>query len=118
MTMNSAYDASLINAPPPVYPSFQVPVPDFPAEESSPTRQVLLAPEIFIEQSDFLEEQAPGFRRLTPTQPVGIRYAGVILTVKEVHKVLFFLLAPYAFSFLCTSQKLIGTAPNMQSDGR
>ncbi len=85
-------------------------MPDFPAEESSPTRQVLLAPEIFIEQSDFLEEQAPGFRRLTPTQPVGIRYAGVILTVKEVHKVLFFL-APNAFSFLYTSQKLVCTTP-------
>uniref|UniRef100_A0A5K3FDM4 glutamine--tRNA ligase n=1 Tax=Mesocestoides corti TaxID=53468 RepID=A0A5K3FDM4_MESCO len=66
--------------------SIEVSVPDFPAEENSAMRQVVLTPEVFIEQSDFLEETRPGFRRLTPTQPVGIRYAGIILSVKEVHK--------------------------------
>ena len=66
---------------------FKLEVPDFPAEEQSTTRRVVLEPELYIERSDFLPETKAGFRRLTPTQPVGIRYAGLVISVKEIHKV-------------------------------
>nr|CDS20273.1 glutaminyl tRNA synthetase [Echinococcus granulosus] len=64
----------------------EVTAPDFPAEENSTMRQVILAPELFIEQSDFMPETKPGFRRLTLTQTVGIRYAGLVLSVNEIHR--------------------------------
>ncbi|VDM16144.1 unnamed protein product [Hydatigera taeniaeformis] len=64
----------------------EVIAPDFPAEENSATRKMVLAPELFIEKSDFMLDTKPGFRRLTPTQAVGIRYAGLVLSFKEIHR--------------------------------
>ncbi|VDK33153.1 unnamed protein product [Taenia asiatica] len=66
--------------------AIEVSAPDFPAEENSTTRQLVLEPELFIEQSDFMPETKPGFRRLTLAQPVGIRYAGLVLSVNEIHR--------------------------------
>ncbi|VUZ39006.1 unnamed protein product [Hymenolepis diminuta] len=60
-------------------------VPDFPADENSTTRTVVLAEELYIEKSDFLRNPAPGFRRLTPLQPVGIRYGGLVLHCGDLH---------------------------------
>ncbi|KAM7535093.1 hypothetical protein Aperf_G00000096583 [Anoplocephala perfoliata] len=64
----------------------EVTVPDFPADEQSTTRKVVLTPELFIEQSDFLAQTEPGFRRLTPSQSVGVRYAGLVLSMDHVQK--------------------------------
>jgi len=67
-------------------PTIEITVPDFPGDEQSTSRKVFLSSEVFIENTDFVEEMVAGFRRLTPTQPVGLRYAGLVLSVKSVEK--------------------------------
>ncbi len=64
-------------------------MPDFPSEENTTHRQVPLSAEVFIERTDFLETEQAGFRRLTPGQAVGLRHAGLVLSVKSVEKVSF-----------------------------
>ncbi|XP_020290986.1 probable glutamine--tRNA ligase [Pseudomyrmex gracilis] len=41
---------------------------------------------IYIEASDFKEIEEKGFRRLTPKQPVGLKYAGVVVTFEDIEK--------------------------------
>ncbi|KAL7060482.1 hypothetical protein AAHC03_010028 [Spirometra sp. Aus1] len=67
-------------------PVMEVVVPDFPSEENSPSHVIPLSAELYIEKTDFLEANAPGFRRLTPDQPVGLRHAGLVITVKSVER--------------------------------
>lgn len=62
-------------------------VPDFPADpEHSSKHMITIEPVIYIEMSDFKNtiEQDKNFRRLTPVQPVGLRYVHLITTVKKV----------------------------------
>lgn len=62
-------------------------VPDFPSDPSSPKHTVPYGREIFIERDDFREETSDkGYRRLTRTQIVGLRYAGVAIQVENIHK--------------------------------
>ncbi|KAM9830891.1 glutamine--tRNA ligase [Syngnathus typhle] len=64
----------------------EVQVPDFPASESKGSHTVPFKSTIFIEQSDFREVMEKGYKRLTPEQPVGLRHAGYVISVKEVIK--------------------------------
>lgn len=41
---------------------------------------------LYIEASDFREVDDKNFRRLTPKQSVGLKYAGVVLTVESIEK--------------------------------
>lgn len=64
----------------------QLSVPNFPADESRGVRAVPLTRELFIERSDFREEGSveAGYKRLTVGQAVGLRHAGLVISVQEV----------------------------------
>jgi glutaminyl-tRNA synthetase len=61
-------------------------VPDFPGQSDSKTHNIVFDRVLFIEQSDFKENPEKGYRRLSPTQTVGLRHAGVVIKVTEVKK--------------------------------
>lgn len=62
-------------------------VPDFPAQpENQASHEIIFDRVIYIEKSDFKEAPEKGYRRLSPTQTVGLRHAGVVLKVTEVKK--------------------------------
>lgn len=58
-----------------------VSVPDFPTEPEKGSHNVILNKVIYIEATDFKEEPEKGYRRLTPSQSVGLRHAGYVLKV-------------------------------------
>lgn len=63
-------------------------VPDFPADpDNSPKHQIVIEKTIYLEQSDFKNvlEVDKNFRRLTPVQPVGLRYVHLLISVKSVN---------------------------------
>ncbi|XP_051913485.1 glutamine--tRNA ligase [Hippocampus zosterae] len=64
----------------------EVRVPDFPANEAKGSHTVPFKSNIFIEQSDFREVMEKGYKRLTPEQPVGLRHAGYVISVKKIIK--------------------------------
>ncbi|KAF2354524.1 Glutamine-tRNA synthetase [Trinorchestia longiramus] len=61
-------------------------VPNIPGNEAAGSHQVAFGPVIFIDGSDFREVDERGYRRLTPTQSVGLRHGGYVITVSEVIK--------------------------------
>ncbi|CAH2979762.1 unnamed protein product [Chilo suppressalis] len=54
-------------------------VPDFPNEPEKGSHKVVLYKVLYIESTDFKESPGKGYRRLTPTQSVGLRHAGYVL---------------------------------------
>lgn len=58
-------------------------VPDFPNEPEKGSHSIAFDSVVYIEQSDFKKEAEKGFRRLTPSQTVGLRYAGLVLTLSK-----------------------------------
>jgi len=61
-------------------------VPDFPKSPELGSHQVTLGSVIFIDHSDFSEVEEPGYRRLKKNQPVGLRHAGLVISVEKVKK--------------------------------
>nr|CAG4648499.1 EOG090X01EL [Polyphemus pediculus] len=61
-------------------------VPDFPKDASLGSHKVSLDRVIYIDRSDFNESDEPGYRRLTKTQHVGLRHAGLVISVTNVIK--------------------------------
>lgn len=61
-------------------------VPNFPAEPGKGQHEIVFDEIIYIETSDFKEKAEKDFRRLTPNQSVGLKHAGVVLTVKEIER--------------------------------
>lgn len=62
-------------------------VPNFPADpENSEKHKLKITPIIYIDRSDFknISTVDKNFRRLTCTQPVGLRYIHLVITVKDV----------------------------------
>ncbi|OQV13125.1 putative glutamine--tRNA ligase [Hypsibius exemplaris] len=57
---------------------------DFPEKPERGKHTIQFAPVIYIERSDFRKDADKNFKRLTPTQHVGLRYANVVLEVKKV----------------------------------
>ncbi|GJQ79008.1 Aats-gln [Trypoxylus dichotomus] len=64
----------------------KIPVPNFPSQPELGSHDVSLDKILYIEHSDFMEVGNKGYRRLTTTQTVGLRHAGLVLSVKEVIK--------------------------------
>ncbi|CAH1113355.1 unnamed protein product [Psylliodes chrysocephalus] len=63
-----------------------VSVPNFPSKPELGNHNVTLENTIYIESSDFMEVGDKGYRRLTKTQPVGMRHAGFVLEVTGIKK--------------------------------
>ncbi|XP_076237813.1 glutaminyl-tRNA synthetase [Calliopsis andreniformis] len=61
-------------------------VPDFPTAPEKGQHEITFNEVIYIETSDFKEKAEKDFRRLTPNQPVGLKYAGVVLTVEKIER--------------------------------
>jgi len=61
-----------------------LPIPNIPGQEEAGTYNAALADTLYIDAADFRMEGEKGYRRLTPQQPVGLRHAGLLLTVTEV----------------------------------
>ncbi|XP_033322525.1 glutaminyl-tRNA synthetase isoform X1 [Megalopta genalis] len=61
-------------------------VPDFPNEPGKGQHDIVFDEVIYIEASDFQEKASKDFRRLTLNQAVGLKHAGVVLTVKEIER--------------------------------
>ncbi|XP_052758353.1 probable glutamine--tRNA ligase isoform X2 [Galleria mellonella] len=61
-------------------------VPDFPNEPDKGSHKVVFSKVVYIEATDFKENPEKGYRRLTPTQSVGLRHAGYILKVSKLIK--------------------------------
>ncbi|XP_045465828.1 probable glutamine--tRNA ligase [Harmonia axyridis] len=61
-------------------------VPKFPNNPELGSRTAILDRIIYIERTDFMEEGIKGFRRLTKSQCVGLRYAGLVLNVRKIIK--------------------------------
>ncbi|XP_053576782.1 glutamine--tRNA ligase [Bombina bombina] len=66
--------------------AIDVTVPNFPANESKGFHTVPFTSTVYIEQTDFKEVMEKGYKRLTPDQPVGLRHAGYVISVKNVVK--------------------------------
>ncbi|VDP18689.1 unnamed protein product [Echinostoma caproni] len=67
--------------------SVELDVPDFPSDPESKTHKATLSPEVFIDSTDFQEVPDKGYRRLTPSQSVGLRHAGLVLEATGIMKV-------------------------------
>jgi len=61
-----------------------LPIPNLPDNDKEGTYNAALSDTLFIDAADFRMEGEKGYRRLTPRQPVGLRHAGLVLTVTEV----------------------------------
>ncbi|BFF89765.1 probable glutamine--tRNA ligase [Drosophila madeirensis] len=64
----------------------QLEVPDFPQNPEKGSHKIILDRVIYIERGDFKEEPEKGYRRLSPQQSVGLRHAGLVISVEEVVK--------------------------------
>lgn len=67
--------------------SVEIEVPDFPATpDASPKHKITISSVLYLEKDDFknIKERDKNFRRLTPIQPVGLRYVHLLITVKDV----------------------------------
>jgi len=58
-------------------------VPDFPNDPEKGSHNVQFSSTIYIDRSDYRSAEEKGYRRLTPGQAVGLRYAGVVLSLVE-----------------------------------
>lgn len=65
---------------------YDLEVPDFPDSPEKGKHRINFGSTIFIERNDFREVKEKGYRRLTPDQTVGLKYAGFVIKVKEVIK--------------------------------
>lgn len=61
-------------------------VPNFPADESKGYHNVPLRDTLYIEQSDFREIAGKDYKRLTAQQPVGLRHAGLVISLDKLVK--------------------------------
>lgn len=59
-------------------------VPDFPNAPDNSSHNIIFDRVIYIEKSDFKECPEKGYRRLTPSQSVGLRYANYVISVSQV----------------------------------
>lgn len=64
----------------------KISVLNFPNNPEKGSHIIWLDRVLYIERSDFSEYPMKGYRRLTQTQSVGLRYAGFVIKVEEVIK--------------------------------
>lgn len=76
----------IVNMPQKSTPTY-LEIPDFPADSNSAKHTIPFDREIFIEHDDFRSDDSdPDFRRLTPRQLVGLRYANCAIRLKQIHR--------------------------------
>ncbi|ESO13043.1 hypothetical protein HELRODRAFT_63797 [Helobdella robusta] len=61
-------------------------VPDFPLDESKSHHEIDFDSVIYIDRSDFREHADKNYKRLATNQPVGLRYANMVISVERVVK--------------------------------
>ncbi|XP_039253901.1 glutamine--tRNA ligase-like [Styela clava] len=61
----------------------EIRVPNFPADESKGYHSIEISSVLFIERSDFLDHADKNYKRLALNQSVGLRHAGIVITVEE-----------------------------------
>jgi len=63
--------------------------PNFPSDESKGSHKIYFDKVVYIDASDFQEnsEADKSYKRLSLSQPVGLRYSGYQISVKEVKKI-------------------------------
>ncbi|KAF7991819.1 hypothetical protein HCN44_010620 [Aphidius gifuensis] len=61
-------------------------VADFPNETTKGQHTIAFDEIVYIDASDFKETEEKGYRRLTFKQPVGLKYAGVVLHLQKIEK--------------------------------
>lgn len=61
----------------------EISVPDFPKDTEKSWHNNEISDTIFIEQEDFMEHAAKGYKRFAKDQTVGLRYAGLVLTYQK-----------------------------------
>lgn len=66
--------------------SYEIEVPDFPDNPEKGSHKITFGQCLYIERSDFKDSEEKGYRRLSPKQSVGLRYAGYVLKLIKVHK--------------------------------
>ncbi|CAG0890012.1 unnamed protein product [Darwinula stevensoni] len=59
-------------------------IPDFPSDINKGTHSIAFKKVIYIERSDFKMEEEKGYRRLTPSQGVGLRHAGLVMYFSRI----------------------------------
>ncbi|XP_011203729.2 probable glutamine--tRNA ligase [Bactrocera dorsalis] len=64
----------------------EIEVPNFPHNPELGSHRIVLDRVIYIERSDFKEDPEKGYRRLSLNQTVGLRHAGLVISVKEVKR--------------------------------
>lgn len=64
----------------------KVTVHDFPNDSNKGSHEVTLSSVVYIDGSDFKENPDKGFRRLSLNQTVGLKHAGLVITVIEAVK--------------------------------
>ncbi|XP_319458.4 probable glutamine--tRNA ligase [Anopheles gambiae] len=62
----------------------QLSVPNFPNVPEKGEHMIWFDRVVYIERTDFMENADKSFRRLTPGQPVGLKYIGSMLRVESV----------------------------------
>ncbi|XP_055530589.1 probable glutamine--tRNA ligase [Wyeomyia smithii] len=65
---------------------FKITVPNHPTNPEKGSHDIWIDKTLYIEKTDFSEAADKGYRRLTPTQPVGLRYAGYVITLINTMK--------------------------------
>jgi glutaminyl-tRNA synthetase len=58
----------------------------FPKKPELGDREMTLSKTIYIEKSDFMENPSKGFKRLTPTSVIGLKYANIRMKVAQIIK--------------------------------
>ncbi|XP_055902972.1 probable glutamine--tRNA ligase [Eupeodes corollae] len=66
--------------------AIEVEVPNFPSNPEKGSHRIVLDRVVYIERSDFKLTPEKGYRRLSPEQSVGLRHAGLVISVSEVKK--------------------------------
>ncbi len=65
---------------------YDISVPDFPDSPERGSHSIAFGSTLYIERSDFKEENEKGYRRLAPGQVVGLKYADYVLQLVKVNK--------------------------------
>uniref|UniRef100_A0ACB8EGL3 Uncharacterized protein n=1 Tax=Sphaerodactylus townsendi TaxID=933632 RepID=A0ACB8EGL3_9SAUR len=76
---------TITNFPAP-HQALDILVPNFPADETKGFHKVPFQSTVYIEQSDFREVPDKGYKRLAPSQPVGLRHTGYVIAVQNIIK--------------------------------
>lgn len=61
-------------------------VPDFPSNPEKGEHKIYFDKVVYIERTDYREKPEKDFRRLTPSQSVGLRYSGYVIKLTEAIK--------------------------------